>query len=117
MRPMIKLALALAGAAFAQHPAAVGETLRCGGVLIQPGDDARYVLEKCSDPDSGPTLAEPAFAEGINVYHIGIMRPDRWRSHRAGADPASTVSRLLRHSLGGAPTNFLNARLNAASES
>ena len=60
MRPMIKLALALAGAAFAQHPAAVGETLRCGAVLIQPGDDCRYVLEKCGDPDSGPTLAEPA---------------------------------------------------------
>jgi len=56
MRPMIKLALALAGAAFAQHPAAVGETLRCGGVLIQPGDDAGMCSRNVVIPTQGQRL-------------------------------------------------------------
>ena len=81
MRPTIKLALTLSGAAFAQLPLASGETLRCGAALIQPGDDARYVLEQCRDPDFGFGLTA-ASAEGINVYHIGAMRADRWRYHR-----------------------------------
>ena len=89
MRPMIKLALALSCASLAQHPPALGQTLRCGAVLIQPGDDARYVLEKCGEPASGPMLSDPAFAEGINVYHIGLVRADRWRYHRGpGLFPA-----------------------------
>lgn len=87
MRPTIKLALTLSCAAFAQLPLASGETLRCGAALIQPGDDARYVLEQCGDPDFG--LTAPASAEGIAVYHIGAMRADRWRYHRGpGSFPA-----------------------------
>ena len=87
MRPIIKLALACA--AFVQQ-AALGETLRCGAVLIQPGDDARYVLEKCGDPaDSARLLTDPGFTEAINVYRIGVMRADRWRYHRGpGLFPA-----------------------------
>ena len=76
MRPMIKLALACA--AFVQQ-AALGETLRCGAVLIQPGDDARYVLEKCGEARSLTTIVQPALVSGItdNVYQIGFT-PSRW---------------------------------------
>jgi hypothetical protein len=89
MRPTIKLALTFSCAAFAQLPLASGETLRCGAALIQPGDDARYVLEQCGDPDFGFALTAPASAEAINVYHIGAMRADRWRYHRGpGSFPA-----------------------------
>src|SRR5215468_4640680 len=45
IRAVITLALACAG--LAPVKATLAETLRCGSVLIQPGDDARYVLEKC----------------------------------------------------------------------
>ncbi len=89
MQPTLKLALTLACAGFAQLTPAVAETLRCGSVLIEPGDDARYVLEKCGDPWSGTTITDSESARGIPVYQIGIMRADRWRYRRAfGQFPA-----------------------------
>jgi hypothetical protein len=85
MRPVMTLALACAGFAAAQ--AALAETLRCGSVLIEPGDDAWYVLEKCGDPTSTmPVLARSIYG---NVYQIGVIRADRWLFHRSpGQFPA-----------------------------
>jgi len=81
MPSITKLTLVLAGVSFAVTPPAMSEALRCGSALIQPGDDARYVLEQCGEPASeavNDTAADSAF----NVYHIGIVRADRWRYHR-----------------------------------
>ena len=86
MRPIVKLALFCAG--LVPLAAAPAETLRCGAALIAPGDDARYVLEKCGEPDSAPADDEGP-PERLNVYPIGLMRADRWRYHRGpGTFPA-----------------------------
>jgi hypothetical protein len=87
---MIKLALALSGGAgFLYTQPSLAETLRCGSVLIQPGDDARYVLEKCGEPASAAASNDASLEGGITVYQIGIMRADRWRYHRGpGLFPA-----------------------------
>jgi len=89
MRTMIKLALTLGGAGFLYAQPALAETLRCGAVLIQPGDDARYVLENCGEPASAPANTDSILEDGVTVYQIGIMRADRWRYHRGpGLFPA-----------------------------
>jgi hypothetical protein len=82
MRPVITLALACAGLAPVQ--ATLAETLRCGSVLIQAGDDARYVLEKCGEPTARTAINMPESAPSIfaNVYHVGITRSDRWLYRR-----------------------------------
>ena len=81
MRPIVKLLLGCAGLV---PLAASAETLRCGAVLIQPGDDAAYVLESCGDPESAPNDAtgDQVQFERLNVYPIGLRRADRWRYHR-----------------------------------
>lgn len=89
MRSMIKLTLALSGAGFLYTQASVAETLRCGSVLIQPGDAAEYVLEQCGDPAAGPTNDDGTSDGAISVYPMGITRMDRWRYHRGpGLFPA-----------------------------
>ena len=82
MRTMITLALACAGLAATQ--AAFSETLRCGSVLIQPGDDAWYVLEKCGDPAARTALITPVLANSItgNVFQTAFTRSDRWLYRR-----------------------------------
>jgi hypothetical protein len=82
VRPVIVLALGCAG--FAAVPAASAETLRCGSVLIQLGDDARYVLEKCGEPTAWTAITMPAMAHSIygEVYQTGITRANRWLYHR-----------------------------------
>ena len=82
MRPVITLALACAGFAAAQ--AALAQTLRCGFVLIQPGDDARYVLEKCGAPTGWTAITLPGSASSVyvNVYQTRFTRADRWLYHR-----------------------------------
>jgi hypothetical protein len=82
MQTMTKLTLALAGTAFVVMAPAGAETLRCGSALIQPGDDARYVLEQCGEPLALALSSDPTLESGITVYHIGSMRADRWRYHR-----------------------------------
>jgi Protein of unknown function (DUF2845) len=82
MKSTRHLAFALMCAALAPLRLASAETLRCGDVLIQPGDDARYVLEKCGEPTAGTTLVDRGLARGLPVYQIGIMRADRWLYHR-----------------------------------
>jgi hypothetical protein len=80
MRTVITLALACAG--FAATQAALSETLRCGSVLIQPGDDAWYVLEKCGEPTARTALITPVLANSVNVYQSAFARSDRWLYHR-----------------------------------
>jgi hypothetical protein len=74
----------LASGALMQVPA-VADTLRCGSVLIQPGDDARYVLEKCGEPTMMPSVAVPAWSRNTNgyVFRSSVVRADRWRYQRA----------------------------------
>ncbi|HVN46564.1 MAG TPA: DUF2845 domain-containing protein [Steroidobacteraceae bacterium] len=78
MRPIVKVLLGCAGLVPLTTPA---ETLRCGAVLIQPGDDAGYVLENCGEPEAGP-YDEQGQLTVLNVYPIGLRRADRWRYHR-----------------------------------
>jgi len=82
MRSLITLALACAGFVAAQ--AASAETLRCGSVLIQPGDDARYVLEKCGEPTAWTEFTMPAMAHSVygDVFQTGVTRADRWLYRR-----------------------------------
>jgi Protein of unknown function (DUF2845) len=82
MRPVITLALA--GAGFVVAQAAPAETLRCGSVLIQTGDDARYVLEKCGEPTAWTEFTMPAMAHSVygDVFQTGVTRADRWLYRR-----------------------------------
>ena len=91
MRSTMTLAVVLGCAGFAQMRPALAQTLRCGPVLIVPGDDVRYVLEKCGDPTSSASMTAPMPACGIcgYVYQFGIVRAGRWRYYRApGQFPA-----------------------------
>ncbi len=82
MRPMITPALACAG--FASMQPAAADTLRCGSVLIEPGDDAMYVLEKCVEPAARTPTTPPAWVSGVNsnLYQLGIAQLQRWRITR-----------------------------------
>lgn len=83
MRPISAVTLALAFASLAQIRPASADTLRCGSVLIQPGDDAGYVLEKCGEPNLRRAPKGPASAPGAWVYYpTAALRADRWRYHR-----------------------------------
>jgi len=75
MRPMM---LGLACVGFAAMQPAAADTLRCGSVLIQPGDDALYVLEKCGEARSLAAIVQPALVSGVDgsVYQIGW--PSQW---------------------------------------
>ena len=82
MRPLITLVFA--AAAVVQMQPALAETLRCGSVLIEPGDDAAYVLKNCGEPNmaaptSGPELV-PEF--GSTSYPVATLRASRWRYDR-----------------------------------
>jgi len=79
-RSVMMFALACAG--LVSVKVTLAETLRCGSVLIQPGDDARYVLEKCGEPLSR-TLAVRAGSIDGNVFQTGITRSDRWLYQRS----------------------------------
>ena len=67
------------------------ETLRCGSVLIEPGDEAQYVLEKCGTPERASPLA-PLPAAGAYIRTVPVSRADRWLYHRgAGQFPAIVI--------------------------
>jgi hypothetical protein len=76
---MRRMMLALVCVGFAPMQPAAADTLRCGSVLIEPGDDALYVLEKCGEPSSLVTITQPALVSGVNgsLYQIGITQ-SRW---------------------------------------
>lgn len=75
----------LACVALMQMHSAVADTFRCGAVLIQPGDDARFVLEKCGEPAQRPSFNTPVLGSDPNgyVYRGSVARADRWRYQRA----------------------------------
>ena len=69
MRCIITMAAVCAGLGCMQ--ATAGDYLRCGDALIEPGDNATYVLENCFGP------AQPG-ATGT-AYQINIAQLQRWR--------------------------------------
>ena len=69
MRWIMTVAAACAGLGCMQS--ATAERLRCGSVLIEPGDDATYVLENCvelTQQEANSTLSQ-----------INIAQSQRWR--------------------------------------
>jgi hypothetical protein len=78
MRLIITLAAACTGITLAQPVSA--DTLRCGSVLIRPGDDAVYVLENCVER-AATTMMQPGWMEGVNrnLYLLGFAQLQRWR--------------------------------------
>jgi hypothetical protein len=69
MRRIITLAAACAGLGCVQS--ATAERLRCGPVLIEPGDDATYVLENCVEL----TQSEA----NVRLYQLNVAQSQRWR--------------------------------------
>ena len=76
------IAPTLVCAALLEMLPAAADTFRCGTILIQPGDDARFVLEKCGEPTLGPSSEAPGFAGNAIAYWNGVTRAARWRYHR-----------------------------------
>jgi hypothetical protein len=74
-------ALLVACALYAQAQMAHADILRCGSVLIQQGDAAVRVLEKCGQPTSKMTVNEPVWARGANgaMYQAGNAQAEIWR--------------------------------------
>jgi len=69
MRWIITLAAVCAGLG-SMRPAAA-DPLRCGSVLIEPGDSAAFVLENC---------IKPAQSEGSPIpQQINVPQLQRWR--------------------------------------
>jgi hypothetical protein len=83
-RSLLLLGFAVFGLALLEPASA--NTLRCGSVLIEPGDDAAYVLEHCGVPtlSSQPNESSYRTRPSGNLYpYQGIaMRADRWRYDR-----------------------------------
>jgi len=69
MQRIILMTAACAGLGCMQS--AMADRLRCGDALIEPGDDAAYVLENCF----GPT--QPG--ANVNAYQINVAQLQRWR--------------------------------------
>jgi hypothetical protein len=57
------------------------DTLRCGPYLIEQGDAAARVIEKCGEPTSKATLDEPIWSQNPNgtVYQSGTTQSELWR--------------------------------------
>src|SRR4051812_1071909 len=73
--------LALACVAYLLVPSAHADILRCGSDLIEQGDSAARVIEKCGEPTSKTTLEEPIWSQGPNgtVYQSGSAQAELWR--------------------------------------
>jgi Protein of unknown function (DUF2845) len=87
----LTIMLALASAAIALVQSAAADTLRCGSVLIRPGDDALYVLEKCIEPAAPTSMPQGGWTDAVNgyIFPIGFAQLQRWRIARApGQFPA-----------------------------
>jgi hypothetical protein len=72
MRRIIMMAVGCAGLGCMQPAAA--DYLRCGDALIEPGDNATYVLENCFGP--------PQAGANFTAYQINIVQLQRWRITR-----------------------------------
>lgn len=80
--PLVSLILVLL--AFNCASATAG-TLRCGSYLIQEGDDAFSVLDKCGQPTQRMTIAQPAYASSADggTYPTGVVaNTELWRYDR-----------------------------------
>jgi len=65
--------------------AVAADTLRCGSYLIQEGDDAFSVVDKCGEPTKRMTIAEPVYASsaGGGTYATGVIaNTELWRYNR-----------------------------------
>jgi hypothetical protein len=82
------LAVACTGMTLARS--ADADTLRCGQVLIRPGDDALYVLEKCLEPTAALAMTQPGWlGVNSNIYPLAFGQLQRWRITRGpGKFPA-----------------------------
>jgi hypothetical protein len=71
---------------------AMAGTLRCGSHLIQEGDDAFSVIDKCGEPTNRMTIAQPVYAgsDGGGTYPTGVVaNTELWRYERGtGSFPA-----------------------------
>jgi len=64
---------------------ATADTLRCGSHLIQNGDDAFSVIDKCGEPTNRQIITEPIYASNGNggTYPTGeVSRTEVWRYDR-----------------------------------
>jgi Protein of unknown function (DUF2845) len=77
----IRLPLALACVAYALVQPAHADVLRCGTDLIEQGDSAARVVEKCGEPTSKSMLEEPVWSQYPNgtVYQSGTLQSELWR--------------------------------------
>ena len=71
---------------------ATAGTLRCGSHLIQEGDDAFSVIDKCGEPTKRMTITAPMYAsaDGGGSYPTGVIATtELWRYDRgSGSFPA-----------------------------
>ncbi len=83
------------GTLMAGAAAWAGETMRCGNVLIQPGESLGFVLDQCGPPQLRSTVTDPVWARGLlGTYVAGISGYEIWRYDRgAGQFPANLVFR------------------------
>ena len=90
MRALITLAIVSLGCA-AIRPASAND-LRCGSVLIEPGDEVGYVLEHCGEPNSSLPIPRSVSGPAPASYSGAFFRGNRWRYHRGpGKFPAILV--------------------------
>jgi hypothetical protein len=67
------------------YTSATAETLRCGSYLIQEGDDAFSVIDKCGAPTNRTTITEPVYASAADggTYPTGaVATSELWRYDR-----------------------------------
>jgi hypothetical protein len=87
----MKKALSIAFLLAAAIPAAHADTLRCGSKLIQEGDPAGKVLERCGEPHNKQVVTEPVRASNAfgGMSTVGTYTYEIWRYSRgAGKFPA-----------------------------
>lgn len=79
MRRIITMAAACVGLGYMQSAAA--DYLRCGDALIEPGDNATYVLENCFGPPQ----------PGVTAYQTNLVQLQRWRIIRGSGQFEAVV--------------------------
>ena len=71
---------------------ATAGTLRCGSYLIQEGDDAFSVIDKCGEPTNRMTITQPVYAgsDSDGTHPTGVVaNTELWRYNRgSGSFPA-----------------------------
>jgi len=77
---------------FLPYTSATAGTLRCGSYLIEEGDDAFSVIDKCGEPTRRMTITQPVYAssDGGGTYPTGVIaNTELWRYDRgSGSFPA-----------------------------